>query len=441
MNKQDITLPIFFMIYAKSKGWIIPRFHIEVCEFLENYGNVGLLQLPRGHGKSTLLEIYTAYKIYKNPQELILAMSATDSDALKTSRSAIDILSSHPLTSDNCTQNRGTVTKWWVSECEDVKHGNVYAKGILSNITGSRATIIINDDTENLNTTATQELRDKLQYKLGEQTHILIPGGSRLFVGTPHSFDSLYTKIKEMGANSFIRPMYSYSNRLEGVKKGKVYRLDMSKRTSGASVKEDVSYDVFSGIGVNSSIPSYTIINNHILFKEDYPLVDIYHSPLWEDRFTTEVMLQRRKECLSLNGWDSQYMLNSKPLGDSPLEISLFKAYSSELEIRVANRERVAMIGDKKIVSSSLCFDPSSGKAGRDIAAVSLVFKDEQGKLYWHRCFGVTGEIACTDLEGRIIGGQVMQIIDLIKEYRIPCITVETNGIRADTYLLYLRLP
>ena len=429
MNKQDITLPIFFMIYAKSKGWIIPRFHIEVCEFLENYGNVGLLQLPRGHGKSTLLEIYTAYKIYKNPQELILAMSATDSDALKTSRSAIDILSSHPLTSDNCTQNRGTVTKWWVSECEDVKHGNVYAKGILSNITGSRATIIINDDTENLNTTATQELRDKLQYKLGEQTHILIPGGSRLFVGTPHSFDSLYTKIKEMGANSFIRPMYGYSNRLEGVKKGKVYKLDVCG--------EDVSYDVFSGIGVNSSIPSYTIINNHILFKEDYPLVDIYHSPLWEDRFTTEVMLQRRKECLSLNGWDSQYMLNSKPLGDSPLDINLFKAYSSELEVKVANRERVAHINSKQIISVSACWDPSSGKAGRDVSAVSVVFKDQQGMSYWHDAVSLTGELAITEENGRIKGGQVWGVVDVIIKYSIPNIQIETNGIRADTYLLY----
>jgi len=419
---EPVSLQIFYAIYAKEMSWQISRFHLEALEFLDAVQDLGLLQLPRGHGKSTMIEIYIAWCTYKDPiKSMMLVQSSTEKDSYKTSKGVQSILEKHPLTKGMILE--GGVQRWYTKECADTKHGTLYCRGVLSNVTGARAHTIISDDCEVPSTIASQELRDKLAYRLGEQIHILIPGGKRLFAGTPHTHenDSLYTKLLNVGAESFIRPMYAYSNRLLDVKKGKVYKLDV--------YGDDVSYDIFSGIGANSLIPSYTIINNHIVFKEDHSLIDVYHSALWEDRFTNDVMLQRRKECLSLNEWDSQYMLNSKPLGESPLELSLFKEYNSELEVKVANRERVAMIGDKKIISSSLCFDPSSGKVGRDVAAVSLVFKDEQGKLYWHRCVGVTGEIATTDKEGRIVGGQVMQIIDLIKEYRIPCITVETNGI------------
>jgi hypothetical protein len=41
----------------------------------------------------------------------------------------------------------------------------------------------------------TPEAREKLRYRLGEQTFILIPGGQELYVGTPHTHDSLYTEI------------------------------------------------------------------------------------------------------------------------------------------------------------------------------------------------------------------------------------------------------
>lgn len=414
---MNIDFKTFFMIYALEMRWSVPKFHIEVCEFLEDYGNLGLLMLPRGHGKSTILEIYNAYKIYKNPQELMMHQGATNSDAYKISRGTIAVLEKHPLTKDDCTQDRGTVTRWWVAACEDQKHGNIHAKGILSNVTGARATIIVNDDTETPSTTATQELRDKLAYRLSEQTHILIPGGSRLFVGTPHSHDSLYTKIQDMGATCFIRPMYSKHIRLEGVVKNKVYRVGFD------------TLDVFSGIGTNSHIPKYISINGYIIFKDNHALIDIYSEALWEERFTNNVMLQRRKECLSLNEWDSQYMLNSKPLGDSPLDINLFKEYSSELEIHVANRTKVAHINSKQIISVSACWDPSSGKKGRDISALSVVFKDVTGKSYWHDAIALLGELAITEDNGRIKGGQVWDVVSVIIKYQIPNIQIETNGI------------
>lgn len=419
LDKENVTLPLFFMMYAVEMNWSVPNIHIEVCEWLEDYGNLGVLELPRGHGKSTILEIYNAYKIYKNPNHLMLHQGATDSDAYKISRGTAAVLEKHPLTKDFCIRERGEVQKWWVGACEDVKHGNLHARGILSNVTGSRANEIQNDDVETPNTTGSQDLRDKLAYRLSEQIHILIPGGTRLFVGTPHTHDSIYDKLRDSGANCFIRPMYSYSKRMTDVKKGKVYKLDNYD-----------NYYVFSGIGSQACIPKYVIINNHIVFKDNYNLVDIYSEALWPERFTSEIMLQRRIECSNINEWDSQYMLASKPIDGNALDIDKFIPYSDDIKTHKANFSTECRIGNNLISSVIACWDPSSGKQGRDVSALSVVFKDVQGRLYWHECIALKGDIAeSDDKTGRIIGGQVMDVIDVIEKYNLPAIYIEVNGI------------
>ena len=36
----------FYMLWGLVNGWQIPDFHITVCEWLEDFGNLGLLMLP-----------------------------------------------------------------------------------------------------------------------------------------------------------------------------------------------------------------------------------------------------------------------------------------------------------------------------------------------------------------------------------------------------------
>ena len=44
---EPVSLPIFFMIYAKEMNWSVPTFHIELCYWLEQYTPLSLLMLPR----------------------------------------------------------------------------------------------------------------------------------------------------------------------------------------------------------------------------------------------------------------------------------------------------------------------------------------------------------------------------------------------------------
>jgi ABC-type lipoprotein export system ATPase subunit len=87
----------FYLVYAETLNWVVPDFHLDVCDFLEDYGSLGLLMMPRGHGKSTILDIYNAWKLYNNPNHLILHQGATDPDAYKVSRGTEQVLERHPL--------------------------------------------------------------------------------------------------------------------------------------------------------------------------------------------------------------------------------------------------------------------------------------------------------------------------------------------------------
>ncbi|MFX5638039.1 hypothetical protein ABTD81_17800 [Acinetobacter baumannii] len=54
-NNNKASFPEFYLVYAHQQGWDVPLFHLEVCEWLEDFGNLGVLMLPRGHR-----EIYTS---------------------------------------------------------------------------------------------------------------------------------------------------------------------------------------------------------------------------------------------------------------------------------------------------------------------------------------------------------------------------------------------
>lgn len=404
-------------------GWHVPDFHLDVCEWLDNLKGLNLLMLPRGHSKSTILDVYNAYRLYKDADDIILHQGATDADAYKCSNGTKQVLEKHPLCW-NRQKVKGETQKWWVQGSTDVKHGSLHARGILSNITGARAKLIQSDDVENQVTTSTPDAREKLRYRLSEQIHILIPGGERLFVGTPHSFDSLYTQIKEQGANCLILKMFQ-----------KEARFTSGELEVSTTFKPEY---IFTGIGTHARllnlIDDYTIEarDNDYLIKlnQKHHLIDCYADALWSDRFTSEVMELRRRECSTINEWDSQYQLHAKPVGEIRLDPDRLIPYSEEVRFTQSNGNTMMMLGDKRIVSATCKLDPSSGKTKSDVSAVALVLSDENGKLYWHRSVALTGDICLTDDNGQVTGGQAWQLADLIEEFKLPSVIVETNGIR-----------
>jgi hypothetical protein len=158
--------------------------------------------------------------------------------------------------------------------------------------------------------------------------------------------------------------------------------------------------------------------------------VDVCSCNNWPERFTRADLQQRRKETRTLNAWDSQYMLEAKPVGEVRLDPARIVPYDVEPRFAWSNRVFTMWLGSVRIVGAVLRWDPSSGKKHSDKSGYVLDLSDDIGRHYWHRAGAVAGEIAITSDDGKdIVGGQVIELCDLIEKHRVPVVVVETNGI------------
>ena len=155
---MKVTFPVFYHLWAELQGWTVHDFHYAVCDWLGKKGRLALLMMPRGHAKSSILDVYNAWKFYTDPTEQILHQGSTDPDAYKVSRGTERVLETHPLTQE-VKKVRGETQRWWVNGSTDVRYGSLYARGITSTVTGHRATEIQNDDVEVPQNIATPDAR------------------------------------------------------------------------------------------------------------------------------------------------------------------------------------------------------------------------------------------------------------------------------------------
>lgn len=420
-----ISTAAFLMMWNDHLNRDTPDCHIRIADWLDKPAPTKVLLCHRGIGKSSTLAPYNACKFYNDSGYQILHQSESDPSARKISRATQSILRRHPLTKDILPPCKMDVERWninYIDDLPDPLHSSMLAKGIMSNVTGSRADQVQNDDIEVPRNITTPELRGKLRERLDEQTHILKPGGERLFVGTPHTYDSIYTELIENGADVLIIPLFSKEKRFDSVKAGESYHVGFAPET------------VFIGIHKATELLEegihYQITGENIIFASDYDgIIDCYADVSWPERFTPEDILTRRKETRTINAWDSQYQLHAKPVVESRLDPDRIRLYEVEPNIIEANGEVTMMLGNTRIVGATAIWDPSAGKIKSDASAFTLLLTDAKGHLYWHVCKGLTGDLAVFGHNDQIEGGQVTQICDLVIKYNIPSVVIETNGI------------
>ncbi len=421
-KRKAISFVAFFLMWAERMNWVVPDIHIRACHWLETRGDLAVFRCFRGFGKSTILAVYNAWRYYGDQDYRILHQSEADPTAYKTSRDTQRVLRLHPLTKGLLPDNTGTIEQWWVDGATDARNASMYAMGILSNVTSARADECQNDDVEVPRNIQTPEAREKLRYRLGEQTFILVPGGRQLFIGTPHTHDSIYDEQQALGADCLSIPLFAHEHRIEDAKRA-AYELPF---------RPDY---VFAGIGKGARLLTeevdYTIRGHKIVFAAaPGGLIDLYAGCAWPERFTRDDLLKRRRKTRTVNYWDSQYQLHSRPVHEIRLDPSRIAAYDCEPRFVLSNKMLTMWLGNVQIVACSLHWDPSSGKTRSDASAAVLDLQDAAGRHYWHRALLASGDIAQTSEDGRrIIGGQVMELANLIHEFRVPSITIETNGI------------
>lgn len=153
-----------------------------------------LLMAFRGCGKSTLIGLYCAWLLWRDPDCRILVVAADQTLATKMVRMVRKVIEKHPLTAPL----RPLKTEQWAADRLTVQRPTVsrdpsiLAAGLKGNITGMRADVIICDDVEVPKTCDSADKRDQLRQHLRELEFILTPRGSILYIGTPHTDDSIY---------------------------------------------------------------------------------------------------------------------------------------------------------------------------------------------------------------------------------------------------------
>lgn len=415
----------FLMMWNDHLGRETPDCHIKIADWLDKPAPLKVLMCHRGIGKSSNLAPYNACKFYNNPNHQILHQSESDPSARKISRATQSILRRHPLTKDMVPQGKMDVERWNINDLDslsDPLHYSMLAKGVLSNVTGSRADEVQNDDIEVPRNITTPEQREKLRERLDEQVHILKPNGTRLFIGTPHTYDSIYDEHIKNGADYLIIKLFEKEKRLNNVKKGERYYIGFTP--------EMVFIGIYKSTELLEENNHYVFNDGYIEFDNDYNgIIDCYAGVSWPERFTPQDVLSRRRETRTINAWDSQYQLHSKPVTESRLDPNRMRLYDVEPTIIDANGEVTMMLGNTRIVGASALWDPSLGKLKSDASPFTLLLTDIKGHLYWHVGQGLTGELAVFGHNDQIIGGQVVQICDIVVKYQIPSVVIETNGI------------
>ena len=188
----------FLDTWNRTLGLETPPHHRQIMKFLVETLNGpnqrGLLMAFRHSGKSTVVGIFVACLLYLQPQTRILILSAHTTLSSRMVSHIRHILENHIL----CSELIPTGRRDWatvhitVNRPIGIREPSVICQCIYGNITGMRADLIICDDVEVPNTCNTPQKRENLRERLRELDFILSPTGTMIYIGTPHTLDSIY---------------------------------------------------------------------------------------------------------------------------------------------------------------------------------------------------------------------------------------------------------
>lgn len=366
---MEYTFLEFFAIWANLNKWKIPEVHIRLLDFLEDddwSNDTKIVLCFRGIGKSTLIDLWVAYKLSKEPHLRFLILSADFETAKKGTQDILSILKRHPLCGHLINDQLETKqNRFFVNGSTDRRNPSVVAFGISSNVTGGRADYIIYDDVEVKRNCGTDIKRHDLRRRIAESAHLLVPETSRrLFIGTYHDYQSIYDEEIANGAALLRIPILK-----DGTEKG------------------------------------------------DFP--NISGQPNWPERFPIEVVYQKQKICTGKAEFYSQYMLIPSSVEDGLLDPNLIKRYTDEIEFYYANKHHSAKIGETQVMSVTAWWDVSLSGARRDDSVLAIVYTDSVGNIYLHRILQLEGDA----------DEQCRQVRRYALQFHLPLIKVETNGI------------
>ena len=200
-------------LYLVWKQLNIPeptRIQYEIADYMQHGDKRAVIQGFRGVGKSWICSAYVVHQLLLDPSKNILVVSASKTRADDFSTFTLRLIHEMPLLKHLIPQDKQRFSKisFDVGPAPASHAPSVKSLGITSQLTGSRADIIVADDVEVPNNSATQMMRDKLGEQVKEFDAIIKPldDSKVIFLGTPQCEDTIYRQLTERGYQTRVWP-------------------------------------------------------------------------------------------------------------------------------------------------------------------------------------------------------------------------------------------
>ncbi|WP_339773339.1 phage terminase large subunit [uncultured Pseudosulfitobacter sp.] len=251
------------------------------------YGNdeVGvriIIQAFRGVGKSWVTSAFVLWLLYMNPQLNVLVISASKMRADEFTTFTLRLIKEVPFLAHLIPDRhqRQSAVAFDVAPAKASHAPSVKSLGINGQLAGSRADIIVPDDIEVQNNSATQGMRDKLSESVKEFDAILKPGGRIAYLGTPQTEMSIYNALATRGYRTFIWPArFPDEKRLRSYGE-KIAKFILKLMGKGAEVGTTTDPQRFSDFDLAERELSYGRSGFALQFMLDTSLSDAEKYPL-----------------------------------------------------------------------------------------------------------------------------------------------------------------
>lgn len=220
LDKTDVDLETYISMQDRFSNFLRYAWYhlglpeptvaqIHFCNFLQDVQNHTIVNAFRGIGKSWITSVYVDWLLWLDPDLKILVISASKERADSFSIFTKRLLKELPVLNDLIPNGERTSNKSFdVGDIAPAHAPSVKSAGITGQITGSRADIIIADDVEVIDNSATEDAREKLIEKCKDFISILTPKKTSrvIYLGTPQTEESIYDKLADMGYMKYIIP-------------------------------------------------------------------------------------------------------------------------------------------------------------------------------------------------------------------------------------------
>ena len=174
-----------------------------LADWLQHGCNRLVIEAFRGIGKSWVTAAFVCWLLYRNPQLKILVVSASKLRSDDFSTFVLRLINEVPFLKHLKPREdqRSSKISFDVAPATPDQSPSVKSVGITGQLTGSRADIIIADDIEVPNNSATMAMRDKLRDLTKEFAAILKPIATSkiIYLGTPQTEQSIYNSLPDRG--------------------------------------------------------------------------------------------------------------------------------------------------------------------------------------------------------------------------------------------------